>query len=58
MMEIFEESPSDKPEVEALLDLIFGPGRHTLSSYRLRDGVLPVSRIELVKLIELDIRFV
>ncbi len=54
-MEIFEESPSDKPEVEALLDLIFGPGRHTLSSYRLRDGVLPVSKLCLIVRDEFDI---
>ena len=48
MIEIFEESVSDLSEVEGLLDLTFGPGRHALSSYRLRDGVSPVSKLCLI----------
>ncbi|MDO5620077.1 MAG: N-acetyltransferase [Paracoccus sp. (in: a-proteobacteria)] len=36
------ETPKDTPEVEALYDLCFAPGRTALSSYRLRDGVPPV----------------
>jgi len=32
-------------EVEALLDLCFAPGREALSSYRLRDGIPPVSTL-------------
>ncbi len=40
-MELATEAPGDGPEVEALLDLCFAPGRTLLSSYRLRDGVPP-----------------
>lgn len=35
------EAPEDGPEVEALFDLSFAPGRAALSSYRLREGVAP-----------------
>lgn len=42
------ERSVDTPEVEALLDLCFGPGRTALSSYRLRDGVPPVPGLCLV----------
>ena len=36
------EAPEDGPEVEALFDLAFAPGRAGLSSYRLREGVGPL----------------
>lgn len=36
------ETPADAPEIEALYDLCFAPGRTALSSYRLREGVAPV----------------
>ena len=42
MYELCPETPADTPEVEALLDLCFAPGRTALSSYRLREGVAPV----------------
>jgi predicted N-acetyltransferase YhbS len=42
-MQLFNETPSDWWEVEALYDLCFAPGREALSSYRLRDGVPPVA---------------
>ena len=42
MYEVCPEQPADTPEVEALLDLCFAPGRTALSSYRLREGVSPV----------------
>ncbi|QRZ15902.1 N-acetyltransferase [Paracoccus methylovorus] len=42
MYELCPETPADTPEVEALMDLCFAPGRTALSSYRLRDGVAPV----------------
>ena len=45
MYELCPESPADTPEVEALLDLCFAPGRTALSSYRLRDGVEPVGEL-------------
>ncbi|MFI0395557.1 GNAT family N-acetyltransferase [Paracoccus jiaweipingae] len=37
------ETPADTPQIEALYDLCFAPGRTALSSYRLRDGVAPVA---------------
>lgn len=43
-----EERLDDWWEVEALFDLCFAPGRTSLSSYRLRDGVPPVGRLCLV----------
>ena len=42
MYHLCTEAPDDAPEVEALYDLCFAPGRTALSSYRLRDGVAPV----------------
>lgn len=39
------ESAADAEEVEALYDLAFAPGRSALSSYRLREGVAPVSEL-------------
>lgn len=43
MYELCPETAADTPEIEALLDLCFVPGRTALSSYRLRDGVAPVA---------------
>lgn len=48
MYELCPETPADTPEVEALYDLCFAPGRTALSSYRLRDGVPPVPGLCLV----------
>lgn len=45
MFTLAEEQPADQPEVEALYDLCFAPGREALSSYRLRDGVAPVAQL-------------
>lgn len=42
MYSLCPETDADTPEVEALLDLCFAPGRTALSSYRLRNGVPPV----------------
>lgn len=47
-MQIRKEIAEDWWEVEALFDLSFAPGREALSSYRLRDGVPPVSDLCLV----------
>ena len=47
-MRIDTETAEDVWEVEALFDLAFAPGRDALSSYRLRDGVDPVSALCLV----------
>jgi len=48
MDRLLAETPRDTPEVEALYDLAFGPGRVALSSYRLRDGIEPVEGLSLV----------
>ena len=48
MLRISIESPNDTQEVEYLYDLAFAPGRQALSSYRLRDGVLPVAKLCMV----------
>ena len=45
MYDLCPETDADTPEVEALLDLCFSPGRTALSSYRLRDGVPPVPEL-------------
>lgn len=45
MYSLCPETDADTPEVEALLDLCFAPGRTALSSYRLRDGVPPVPEL-------------
>ncbi|AGT09441.1 GCN5-related N-acetyltransferase [Paracoccus aminophilus JCM 7686] len=54
MYELCPETPADTPEVEALYDLCFAPGRTALSSYRLRDGVPPVSELCLMLRNEAD----
>ncbi|MEO3415677.1 N-acetyltransferase [Roseovarius sp. CAU 1744] len=48
MLELRPEEKDDWWEVEALYDLCFAPGREALSSYRLRDGIEPVSGLSLV----------
>ncbi len=48
MLHISIETPDDTQEVEYLYDLAFAPGRQALSSYRLRDGVLPVAKLCMV----------
>ena len=55
MYELCPETADDIHEVEALLDLCFAPGRTALSSYRLRDGVPPVSALCLVLRNEMDV---
>lgn len=42
-IDLAEETAEDWWEVEALFDLCFAPGRSALSSYRLRDGVDPIT---------------
>ncbi len=43
MYQLTQERDADRWEVEALYDTCFAPGREALSSYRLREGVSPVS---------------
>jgi predicted N-acetyltransferase YhbS len=47
-VQLFQETPQDWWEVEALYDLCFSPGRTALSSYRLRDGIDPVYGLSLL----------
>ncbi|PCJ08971.1 MAG: GNAT family N-acetyltransferase [Rhodobacteraceae bacterium] len=55
MIELTAEQPQDRWEVEALYDLCFAPGREALSSYRLRDDVVPVTELSQVARDELGI---
>ncbi len=48
MFRLSPETAEDEPEVEYLFDTCFAPGREALSSYRLRDGVAPISSLSLV----------
>ena len=45
MFQLIPECPDDEWEVEYLLDLAFGQGRRSLSSYRLRENVDPVPEL-------------
>ncbi len=45
MFQFAPESAGDTEEVEWLYDLAFAPGRHALSSYKLREGVPPVAAL-------------
>ncbi|MEO0945297.1 MAG: N-acetyltransferase [Pseudomonadota bacterium] len=47
-MDLRQEQPDDRWDVEALFDLAFAPGREALSSYRLRDDVPPVAELCMV----------
>ena len=55
MYRIIQETAGDGAEVEALYDTCFAPGREALSSYRLRDGVPPVTGLCRVARDDLDI---
>ncbi len=44
-MEFLPEQADDAYEVEYLFDLSFAPGRQSLSSYQLREDVLPVASL-------------
>ena len=48
MIKLTQETENDYWEIEALYDLCFAPGREALSSYRLRDGVDPVTELSLL----------
>ncbi len=54
MFRLYTETPNDSYEVEYLYDLAFAPGRTALSSYRLRDGVDPVSGLSIIARDEYD----
>ncbi len=54
MFRLLPETPEDLQEVEWLYDTAFAPGRTALSSYRLRDGVPPVSELSTIARDEFD----
>jgi len=54
-VELRQETPEDRWEVEALFDLCFAPGRTALSSYRLREDVAPIDALSLVAVDDLNI---
>ena len=45
---VTEQQPQDQAEIETLLDLAFGIGRRTKTSYRLRDGNVATAGLSLV----------
>ncbi len=45
MIKLQVEKEDDLFEIEELLDLVFGPGRQELASYRFREGVKPVHKL-------------
>ncbi len=45
MFEIFQESPSDGPDIEFLFDLRFGLDRADKTAYRLREGIRPLTEL-------------
>ncbi len=49
---LLDEAPGHLGAIETLLDLSFGPGRFAKSSYRLREGVKPLT--ELCAVAEID----
>jgi predicted N-acetyltransferase YhbS len=48
MWKIRAEAPGEDAPVQDLVDLGFGPGRFVKTAYRLREGVLPDSRLSFV----------
>lgn len=47
-MEIDAARPSDRPEIEALLDAAFGPGRHYRTASLLRAASEPIDGVSLI----------
>jgi predicted N-acetyltransferase YhbS len=48
MIILDRETPSDAPQIEALLDRAFGSGRRAKTAQRLRDGLRPAEGLALV----------
>ena len=55
MFRLMQERPSDRAEVEWLLDLAFAPGRSALSSYQLRKDIEPLAELCTVARDEYDV---
>jgi predicted N-acetyltransferase YhbS len=47
-MNIRPERPEDADDIEALLNLAFGPDRNAKTVYRLREGVAPIAELDSV----------
>jgi predicted N-acetyltransferase YhbS len=47
-MHLHPAGAADRADIELLLDAAFGPGRHTRTAYRLREGVEPYRGLSLV----------
>jgi predicted N-acetyltransferase YhbS len=50
MASIVPELREHAPQIEALLDQAFGPGRFAKTAYRLREGVAPITALSFVAL--------
>ncbi len=48
MFVLESQKSEDIPEIESLLDLVFGPDRRNKSSYRFRHGVEPIDELSFV----------
>ena len=48
MFVLESQKSEDIPEIESLLDLVFGPDRRNKSSYRFRQGVAPIDELSFV----------
>ena len=48
--QILAQRPQDESLIEPLLDLTFGPERHSRTTYRLREGVAPLAELSFVAL--------
>lgn len=48
MFTLRPERPEDGPEIDALLDTAFGPGRFAKTAYRLREGVTCIDALSYV----------
>jgi len=45
LFDILPEAPEHGPEIDALHELSFGPGRYVKTAYRLREGVKPIKEL-------------
>ena len=54
--EIRAETPGDAPQIDALVEASFGPGRFAKTAYRLREGVHPESGLSFVAIEKATLR--
>ncbi|PCJ72074.1 MAG: GNAT family N-acetyltransferase [Rhodobiaceae bacterium] len=48
LFDIIAEAPEHGPQIDALHDLSFGPGRYVKTAYRLREGVAAIPELSFV----------